>query len=67
MIFLISLIVYIICIYIGVKFAMRNWDNKDTILTVREKMLLMTWFTFFISSQMLMIDQILKWTGVITL
>jgi len=67
MMFLISLIVYIICVYVGVKYTMRNWSNTETYLTIKEKTLVMIWFTFFISSQMLMIHQILNWTGVFEL
>ncbi|QOV08416.1 hypothetical protein Kirov_217 [Bacillus phage Kirov] len=67
MIFLISLIVYIICVYIGVKYTMRNWSDTETILTLKEKTLVMIWFIFFISSQMLIIHEIFNWTGVFEL
>ncbi|UUV46093.1 hypothetical protein [Bacillus phage vB_BanS-Thrax3] len=65
MIFLISLIVYIVCVYIGVKFAKNSGIDKEKILSLKEKLVVLIWFTFFISSQMGMISQLLKWIGLI--
>lgn len=59
--FLLYLVVYLLTVYVGYKFITTTDMQKE--VGFKGKCLVMLWFTFFITSQMLMFQEIASWFG----
>lgn len=58
---LVCVATYVITVYIGYLFIKTADMNKK--ISIKEKMLAIVWFSFFVTPQMLMINEVFKWFG----